>query len=563
MRVITFYSYKGGVGRTLAATNFAVYLASLQKKVLVLDFDFEAPGVDSKLLPEGVGRRTRGLVDYILEFQETGHAPPISEFLLETTVASGEQERKLWLIPAGDYAGDLYFRDLHRIRWAELFSEELQGVAFFQHLLQSIRDVVEPDFLIVDSRTGIGEISGLCTQQLADEVVMLTSLAAESVRMTRLIRDRIVGSEIAKRLDKSVDVKVVVSRVPRPSGDLQQYKESVSRRLDVALEKLFFLFSSPQLESEEFLAVSSPRRDEALLGNYLQLFHGLDVDLASDRIRDEIRHASAQLLLMRLEEAEQRVLDLAALYPHPEAYRAAMRYFILRDNPRSARRYAHKVLDVVSNDKEAVDYLRQLVISPRYGFTSTAANAAETLREDLKRVLEVTDLAALEPAERVSLADRLEDADMTESSHSLAAAALLDPISKDVQERALGIAVRTAMRLKKYEFVNTAVDVYTVDRMPVHVNYRPIIEFREMAGDLQVAFELALRNLSFRPTLDGLRLAMRFIDDESARARFEMALRHAEGEPEPGFYDELRRIGLSTIADDMMIRARGRRRPSG
>src|SRR5882724_4879233 len=43
--VITFYSYKGGVGRSMALANVATLLAQAQKRVVVLDFDFEAPGL--------------------------------------------------------------------------------------------------------------------------------------------------------------------------------------------------------------------------------------------------------------------------------------------------------------------------------------------------------------------------------------------------------------------------------------------------------------------------------------------------------------------------------------
>ena len=41
-----FYSYKGGVGRTSAAVNCAKILAERGKRVLLLDFDLAAPGVD-------------------------------------------------------------------------------------------------------------------------------------------------------------------------------------------------------------------------------------------------------------------------------------------------------------------------------------------------------------------------------------------------------------------------------------------------------------------------------------------------------------------------------------
>nr|VFJ58897.1 MAG: CobQ/CobB/MinD/ParA nucleotide binding domain-containing protein [Candidatus Kentron sp. DK] len=41
-----FYSFKGGVGRTSALMNTARYLAERKKRVLVIDFDLAAPGID-------------------------------------------------------------------------------------------------------------------------------------------------------------------------------------------------------------------------------------------------------------------------------------------------------------------------------------------------------------------------------------------------------------------------------------------------------------------------------------------------------------------------------------
>jgi len=46
--VITFYSYKGGTGRTMALSNLAVLLARQQNAttpVLMIDWDMEAPGL--------------------------------------------------------------------------------------------------------------------------------------------------------------------------------------------------------------------------------------------------------------------------------------------------------------------------------------------------------------------------------------------------------------------------------------------------------------------------------------------------------------------------------------
>ena len=52
--LITFYSYKGGVGRTMALANVATLLATWGKSVLVIDWDLEAPGIEH-FLAQGHG----------------------------------------------------------------------------------------------------------------------------------------------------------------------------------------------------------------------------------------------------------------------------------------------------------------------------------------------------------------------------------------------------------------------------------------------------------------------------------------------------------------------------
>lgn len=44
--IATFYSYKGGVGRTAALSNVGVVVAQLGYGVLLVDLDLEAPGLD-------------------------------------------------------------------------------------------------------------------------------------------------------------------------------------------------------------------------------------------------------------------------------------------------------------------------------------------------------------------------------------------------------------------------------------------------------------------------------------------------------------------------------------
>src|SRR5512134_20337 len=48
--VYTFYSYKGGVGRSMALANVAALLAKWGRRVLVVDWDLEAPGLERYFL---------------------------------------------------------------------------------------------------------------------------------------------------------------------------------------------------------------------------------------------------------------------------------------------------------------------------------------------------------------------------------------------------------------------------------------------------------------------------------------------------------------------------------
>jgi Mrp family chromosome partitioning ATPase len=72
-RVITFYSYKGGTGRSMALANTAWILASAGKRVLTIDWDLEAPGLHRYFQPfltdkELSGQESQGVIDMAIDF---------------------------------------------------------------------------------------------------------------------------------------------------------------------------------------------------------------------------------------------------------------------------------------------------------------------------------------------------------------------------------------------------------------------------------------------------------------------------------------------------------------
>lgn len=387
MKVITFYSYKGGVGRTLAAANFAVYLAKLGLKTVVIDFDLEAPGIDAKFGLPTLSENQKGLLDYILEFQRTNQEMEnIREIILPVPLTSTETNN-LWLIPAGQYLSESYYRNLSQLDWGVIFSDKRDGVSFFQQFLVRIQEELQADFAIVDSRTGITEIAGLCTQQLADEVVMLSSLSSESIRVTKHIKDLIKNSNIAKAIGKAIDVKIVVSRVPKDE-DLLEFKKECCKIFDSEEEKLFFLFSCPDLERKEFLALNDIEANGELVSNYAKLFNSLNLELANDSILAEIENVTRRLLLITPEEAEKSILQLVATYPHPEVYRAAMRFYKLKGKEKDIRAFAWKLIDISPSDEEGKKILATSYLQASMSFLTSKETKANSpfMEEAIKAI---------------------------------------------------------------------------------------------------------------------------------------------------------------------------------
>ena len=113
MKTLTFYSYKGGVGRSLALVNIATRLSEFGKKVCIIDFDLEAPGLHLKLPVNHSILKSdyKGIVDYVYSFSNNGVLEEnIKEYTLELSI--NENSRPITLIPAGNTNSENYWKKL-------------------------------------------------------------------------------------------------------------------------------------------------------------------------------------------------------------------------------------------------------------------------------------------------------------------------------------------------------------------------------------------------------------------------------------------------------------------
>lgn len=174
---VAFYSYKGGVGRTLALANVAHSLAERGKRVVLLDMDLEAPSLHD--VPEFAlrGEDKKGLIEYASSYRKTGKLPGLRSYIHKCRRSPGSGE--LWLMPAGRIGSD-YQQQLGDLAWRRLHPK--QGTRpFVDGLRQALIDEIKPHYVLIDARTGLSDVGGLSTHVLADMVVLVFNITPASI----------------------------------------------------------------------------------------------------------------------------------------------------------------------------------------------------------------------------------------------------------------------------------------------------------------------------------------------------------------------------------------------
>ncbi|GAB2814809.1 tyrosine-protein kinase family protein [Ferruginibacter profundus] len=172
-KIITFYSYKGGVGRSMAMANIAVLLAQWGHKTLIIDWDLEAPGLEnfySKYIDPKLARKKCGLIDLLNLKQTNPEIQPASinwdDYLTHIRIGKGID---LDMITAGKNDDD-FIRNVKQFDYNNFYQNADGG-----QYLEDLRDVWldNYDFVLIDSRTGLTDSSGICSIHMPDILVLL------------------------------------------------------------------------------------------------------------------------------------------------------------------------------------------------------------------------------------------------------------------------------------------------------------------------------------------------------------------------------------------------------
>jgi hypothetical protein len=168
--IVSFYSFKGGVGRSTAMASMAIQCARAGKRVLTVDFDLEAPGLASIFPAPNSSPPDVGILDFLIEYPVAGKAFHAGDIIYvydqKDVVGNGE----IRVAPAGR-VDPWYLEKLSRLDYQKMVPNpqlpESAGNSLLHELLNALRNAVKPDVILLDARAGFHDLGGLALSALA------------------------------------------------------------------------------------------------------------------------------------------------------------------------------------------------------------------------------------------------------------------------------------------------------------------------------------------------------------------------------------------------------------
>jgi MinD-like ATPase involved in chromosome partitioning or flagellar assembly len=356
--IYTFYSFKGGVGRSMALSNVAEFLYSRGASVLIVDWDLEAPGLESFFFPPNDIRsfeaRSRvGLIDYLDQYRRQYDAirpkgtfqdavaelRPVEKFLYPIHPAGPNNPNggELWLFPAGwrasrkntqengipfDDRFPKYAATVQDFGWSDFYTR-YEGQAFFDWFRERL--LAGPpagsklseespqrgfDVILIDSRTGVTEVGGVCTRQLADVVVSFCAPNYQNLSGAERMSESFAPEDlISARGGRSLEVVVIPARVDEAGEtDAQnRFREQFEKSIKTPAALQESISSSWQLllpyitkyAYQESLAIAAADSNQKLEQAYKRLASHLVLLAPSDsRNQRSAKGAAAKLHLV-------------------------------------------------------------------------------------------------------------------------------------------------------------------------------------------------------------------------------------------------------------------------
>ncbi|MBL8518563.1 MAG: tetratricopeptide repeat protein [Betaproteobacteria bacterium] len=205
----------------MALANCAWLLASLGNRVVVVDWDLEAPGLHryfSPFLPDASLTYSEGVIDFLFKYAIEAVRPvgeketeagkwyePYTHFedyavTLEWDFGTANHTSRVGsiaLIPAGQQVSH-YATKVNSFGWNN-FYDNLGGRGFLDAAIKRLRD--RYDYVLIDSRTGVSDTAGTCTVQLPDALLVFFTLNNQSIDGAEAVARSVLGQRDASQFN--------------------------------------------------------------------------------------------------------------------------------------------------------------------------------------------------------------------------------------------------------------------------------------------------------------------------------------------------------------------------
>ena len=217
--VVTFYSFKGGVGRSTALGLVGGILATRNRRVVMVDFDLEAPGISVMFQQdiENTAGENFGVLDYLHQRSLTPeeNIPNIADCIQQINL---QTRGELFLVPVGEYDENY----IHRLADLDMRSFYRTAKNPVKQLIEDIKKQLEPDVILIDARPGFNDVAAITLFDLADTAIICFSPTDQSFQGLRWVIKAILKQ---KQYQGKPDVRFLLTPIPAVTPN--QYKDLI------------------------------------------------------------------------------------------------------------------------------------------------------------------------------------------------------------------------------------------------------------------------------------------------------------------------------------------------
>lgn len=234
-KVVSFYSFKGGVGRSIALSNTAVLLARKGRRVVCVDFDLEAGGLHTIF---GVQNRVGSYT--LLDLLTMADAPTVERAMVDITDLLGSPTTgKLWLIPS--------------VSEPEKLKEIADSIRDIPMLIGRVIEDIEkeymPHYVLVDSRSGFADLASAVVLR-SDRLVCVLRPNRQNAEGLNMLLDILAPNSVPSFL-----VLSQIPDLPQAPGRVNELQKLLGegRHFDTQIPLV------PELALDEYVeAIASP-----------------------------------------------------------------------------------------------------------------------------------------------------------------------------------------------------------------------------------------------------------------------------------------------------------------